>query len=214
MKFFSKDGLLEKSILISFVYYAISGLGLALTVKADIGVSSWNALILSISTLSSVKVGTITSIANISFLVLCFILDKDRTILKYLIMFLAQIGFGYVVNFFLYGILSSITLPTYVSQLAVFILGTVVSAYAVGRILYYKILQFPIENFCNLLAQRSKHSMKFYRYGFDIVSLIGSLVLTISFGLPIYIREGTIIALFLFSYIMAWSYEKKGIDKK
>ncbi|WEV44578.1 hypothetical protein OZX60_03830 [Streptococcaceae bacterium ESL0687] len=214
MDLIKKMSYTHKSLLISFIYYAVSGLGMAMSIKADIGVTCFNALLLSLSDILSIKVGTMSMLANISFLVLCFLLDRNKNMYQYLLMFVAQFCFGSVVNFFLYNLLGNLVLTNYFLKLGLFFLGLVVTCFGVGRILYYKILQFPIENFCNLLAARTNHSMKFYRYGIDVFGVSGSLILSFAFNLPIYVREGTIISLFLFSHIMSWSYGLKGISKK
>ncbi|WP_233278832.1 YczE/YyaS/YitT family protein [Floricoccus penangensis] len=213
MNFFTKLSYRQKALLISFFYYAVSGLGMSLSIKADIGVTCFNALILSMSDIFNMKVGTLTTISNLSFLLVCFILDKERSISRYLLMLVANLCFGYVVNFFYYSLLGPVTLNNYFMKVICFFIGLVVTCFAVGRILYYNTLKFPIENFCTLVSERTNHSMKFYRYCVDVVGFSGSLLLSFLFNLPIYVREGTVISLFLFSYIMSWSYERKGISK-
>ncbi|WEV60084.1 hypothetical protein OZX68_03930 [Streptococcaceae bacterium ESL0729] len=203
-----------KVLLISFMYYTISGLGMSMSIKADIGVTCFNALILSLSDIFSMKVGSMSMLANISFLIMCFLLDRKKNIYQYLLMLIAQLCFGSVVNFFLYNLLGGFVLTNYFLKLALFFVGLFVTCFGVGRVLYYKALQFPIENFCTLLERRSKHSMKFYRYGIDVIGVSGSLILSFAFSLPIYIREGTIISLFLFSHIMSWSYGLRGALEK
>lgn len=57
-----------KKVIQSILLYIVSAIGISLTLKADVGVSSFNAMNLSISEWTSIKVGTITFIANLIFL--------------------------------------------------------------------------------------------------------------------------------------------------
>lgn len=59
-----------KKILSSLFFYTLSGIGISLTLKADIGVSSFNSLNVAIASISEIKVGTITILMNTLFLIL------------------------------------------------------------------------------------------------------------------------------------------------
>lgn len=91
-----------KKILWSLFFYLISAFGISLTIKAAVGVSSFNSLNVALSEVTNLKVGTITTIINLSFLLVCWLLDKQRSWKGYLLMLSALLCFGTVINLILY----------------------------------------------------------------------------------------------------------------
>ena len=51
----------------SGIFYGLSAFGISLTIKAGVGVSSFNALNVTLATMSGIKVGTITTAINLGF---------------------------------------------------------------------------------------------------------------------------------------------------
>ncbi|MBS4750609.1 hypothetical protein GMA11_05675 [Granulicatella sp. zg-ZJ] len=194
-----------KQLAKSLIFYLISALGISLTIKANIGVSSFNALNVAVSDVTQIKVGTVTTGINFFFLSMCVFLDKQRTIKKYVLMIVSLICFGNVVNIILYSILANVHITIYPLQILTFILGTIIGGIGTGRVLYYGTLKFPIETLCQLLEAKTKLSFSFYRYSIDVVSVILSLGLSFYYHLPLYVREGTIISLFLLSSVIHWA---------
>ncbi|HAP4759005.1 TPA: hypothetical protein IUW94_002647 [Enterococcus faecalis] len=192
----------KKKIVLSFLFYLISALGISLTIQAGIGVSSFNAFNVTFATLTHLKVGTVTTAINLAFLGTCWLLDQQRKIQDYLIILVALIGFGFVINFFLYQLFGSLVFQNYLVKIVLFILGT-------GQVVALGVLQFPIEKFCTLISERTRYSFQFYRYLVDIFCVSLALGLSISYHLPIFVREGTVISLFLLSWVISWS-RKRG----
>lgn len=191
----------------SLFYYFISAVGISLTVKANVGVSSFNSLNVSIANLSTLQIGTVTTLLNISFLIGCVLLDKERSFPKYLLMLVAVMSFGEVINLVYYHLFSQFTIDSYLLNLILFLLGVVIAGFGTGQVLRLSLLKFPIESFCQLLAEKTSHSFSTYRYSVDIVCVSLSLILSFAFSLPIVVREGTIISLFLLSGVINWSKE-------
>jgi Predicted membrane protein len=194
-----------KKMIASLLFYVVSAFGISLTVVASVGVSSLNSLNLSLSEWTSVKVGTITTVINVSFLILCWLMDKQRTLIEYVTMLCALLLFGNVVNFFVYVVLAGIVMDQYSLRLVVFILGAVIGGFGTGQVLRLHYLKFPIEHFCNLLAEKTARNFQFYRYLVDVVCVVMSLVLTVILSLPLFVREGTVISLLLLSSVIHWS---------
>ena len=65
--------------------------------------------------------------------------------------------------------------------------------------IYYNIITFPLENVCIKISQMTKISFMKLRYLVDVFSLIISVGISVVGDLPIYVREGTIISMFLLS---------------
>ncbi|MDT2848366.1 DUF6198 family protein [Vagococcus carniphilus] len=191
----------------SLFYYFISAVGISLTIKANVGVSSFNSLNVSIANLSTLQIGTVTTLLNISFLIGCVLLDKERSFPKYLLMLVAVMSFGEVINLVYYHLFSQFTIDSYLLNLILFLLGVVIAGFGTGQVLRLSLLKFPIESFCQLLAEKTSHSFSTYRYSVDIVCVSLSLILSFAFSLPIVVRKGTIISLFLLSGVINWSKE-------
>ncbi|MGY3778398.1 YczE/YyaS/YitT family protein [Isobaculum melis] len=194
-----------KKLIKTFIFYVLSAFGISLTIKASIGVSSFNSMNVAIAEVLPIKVGTITTITNLAFLLFCFLLSKKNILKDYLLIFSALICFGLVINFFLYDILSPITIDAYFLNVGLFILGTGIAGFGTGRVLAIGVLKFPIEKFCELLATKTRHSFAWYRYGLDLLFVTTSLILSFVCHLPILVREGTLLSLFLLSGVISWS---------
>lgn len=198
-----------KKILSSLIYYIISAVGISVTIKAGIGVSSFNSLNVSLSNVTTIQVGTVTTIINLVFLLGSLLVDTDRKVKKYLLMSIATLNFGAVINFVYYHLFATIDLTSYGLKISLFILGVLIAGFGTGQVLRINKLVFPIESLCQLLANRTTLSFSYYRYGVDILCVLLSLIISISFSLPIVVREGTLISLFLLSGVINWSKQRK-----
>ena len=194
-----------KNILISLLFYLLSAFGISLTIKSNIGVSSFNSFNVALSNITSIKVGTITTIINLVFLIFCVLLNPENRIKNYLLMFFALVFFGVIINIFLYTLFESIILKNYFLRIITFIVGTFFAGMGTGKILKLGVFKFPIEYFCILLSDKTSKSFKFYRYSIDIICVLISIFISLNFKLPVFVREGTIISLLMLSGIISWS---------
>ncbi|MGN7408980.1 YczE/YyaS/YitT family protein [Sporosarcina sp. SAFN-010] len=194
-----------KKVFQSILLYIISAIGISLTLKADVGVSSFNAMNLSISEWTSIKVGSMTFIANLIFLIGYICLCKKKDLRKFALMFISILSFGMVINFFLYTIFGTFHVENYLIRIGLFIFGTILAGGATGIILSLNIIPFPIESLCLRMADLTKHSFSQYRYCVDLFSIILSISLSLLYNLPINIREGTLISFFLLSGIISYT---------
>ncbi|WP_039042010.1 YitT family protein [Sporosarcina sp. ZBG7A] len=194
-----------KKVIQSILLYIISAIGISLTLKADVGVSSFNAMNLSISEWTSIKVGSMTFIANLIFLIGYICLCKKKDLRKFALMFISILSFGMVINFFLYTIFGTFHVENYLIRIGLFIFGTILAGGATGIILSLNIIPFPIEILCLRMADLTKHSFSQYRYCVDLFSIILSISLSLLYNLPINIREGTLISFFLLSGIISYT---------
>ncbi len=199
-----------KKIIASILFYALSGVGISLTLKADIGVSSFNSLNVAVSSISDIKVGTVTFLFNSLFLLAYILLAKKKEPLKYALMFVSILCLGNIINFFSYTVFGGLQLDNYFLKLLVFVLGTVIAGSATGMVISLNILPFPIESVCIRLSEMSGAPFSRFRYGVDIISVSISLAISLFYHLPIFVREGTIISLFLLSGVI--SFTKKAYE--
>ncbi|HFU3699187.1 hypothetical protein HO710_00210 [Streptococcus suis] len=189
-----------KKTTLSLLFYLLSAFGISLTIKANIGVSSFNSLNVALSNWLNLEVGTITGYMNLFFLITTYMFDSNRNKMDYFLMILSVILLGFTINYFVYYLLSSFTIDSYICNIGLFILGTILAGIGTGRIQYFGLIKFPIETFCQLLESKSKIPFPFFRYGIDIVCISSSILISSLTNLPLFVREGTIISLILLSY--------------
>jgi uncharacterized membrane protein YczE len=187
----------------SYIFYLISALGISLTIKAQIGVGSFNSMNVAIADASQIKIGTITTVLNLSFLLLYMRLTHFRLIPKYLIQGFSVMIFGVFINFFTYDVLGFLEVSSYLLRILLMVVGTTISGMSVGMIISYNAITFPIESVCKELSDMTSISFMRYRYGVDLLSIAVSLLVSFSFNLPLYVREGTLISFVLLSSTMS-----------
>ncbi len=186
-------------IIKSYIFYAISAFGVSLTITANVGVSSFNAMNLSFSLASGIKVGTITTFFNLLFLIGYMIMTKFEHKLKYLVQGLSVLLFGSLINFYSYTLLADFHPTFYPLRILIIAIGTIIGGGAVGMVIHYNLITFPIESLCLALSEKTSFSFIKYRMGIDIFSIMISLIVTVIFHAPLVVREGTIISMLLLS---------------
>lgn len=191
------------AFVLSLIFYTLTGFRISLTIMANIGVSSYNALNLSLANLFSLKIGTMTIIVNSLFLIWYIILTKGKNYQSYLMQAVSVFSLGYVINFFTYQLLGNIHLTSYPAKLALFILGATLAGIGTGMVLNLKTLAFPIESVCDVLAKKGPYSFSQLRYSVDIFSVLISVTLSLLLGDSLFVREGTLISLLLLSFVIS-----------
>jgi len=205
-----------RKIMKSYLLYLVSAFGISLGVIANVGVSSYNSMNLAIATASGIKIGTATIIFNALFLILYMILTRFSEKPKYLIQLIAVLMFGSLINFFTYKVLGDIHNLSYLQSLLLIAVGTIIGGCAIGGIIYYNVITFPLESLCVELAAISKLTFVKIRYAVDIICIVISISMSLMYALPLYVREGTLISMVLLSYAMNFSkntFEKFGKAK-
>lgn len=190
-------------LIISLLFYTLTGFGISLSILANVGVSSFNSLNLSLSELSSIQIGTMTTLVNGLFLLIFILLTRGKLITNYLIQAVSVLSLGQVINFFVYSVFADLVLTDYFSRLGLFILGTIIGGFGTGMVLNLGVLAFPIESVCQVLAEKWQRTFASLRYGVDIVSVTLSILISIIASGPLFVREGTIISLLLLSFTIS-----------
>ncbi len=194
-----------KKVIQSILLYIVSAIGISITLKAGIGVSGFNAMNLSISEWTSIKVGTITFIANLIFLIVYICLSEKKDFRKFTLMFISILFFGMVINFFLYTIFGTIHIENYLVRVGLFIFGVILAGGTTGIILSLDIIPFPIESLCLRIAELTKLTFSQYRYSVDLFSILLSITISLLYNVQFNIREGTIISFFFLSGIISYT---------
>lgn len=174
----------------------------ALTLKAAIGVGAWDALAQTGYEVTGIEVGTIGMCCNFLciFIQILVLRKKFRPI--QLLQIPVCILLGVIVNFMLYEVYSSFTIDSYWMNVVLLIIGYIVSAFAVGMVMVLDIVTFALEGACMAVSKVSGKKFHVLRQGVDVVSIILVIVISLMANVPLAVREGTIIGMFLFGPMM------------
>lgn len=192
----------------SLVLILIMSLGLSFQIKASLGQSIFNTLAVTLSSLSNLKVGTIINILNICFWFSSVPIRKSRPNTSDLLQIFAVLLNGIFINLFINNILSMLVLDTYVPNLALFVIGILLTSSSLGLLIAIGVVKFPFESLCLEIEEKYYLSFTRIRFGFDILFIIIIAFMTLFFKTPLVLREGTLISLLCLSKLIGVFYEK------
>lgn len=192
----------------SIFFYMFTAVGISLVIEAAVGVSCLDAMNLSISEISKFKIGTLTIFSNFLFIIGDIIITRFSNPIKYVLQGISILVLGIVINIIIYYIFPHVNINNYSIKLFLYILGTLIAGVSIGAIIKLNFLSFPVENFCLTISEKYKISFVKIRYSIDVIALIASIILSYSFELPFFIREGTIIGMIMFSPIVSFTKDK------
>lgn len=201
-----------KKYILSYLFYTIAAFGVSISIVANVGVSSYNAMNLSVASVMDIKIGTMTIFFNMLFLLAFMILTNFKKKLMYLIQTISVLMFGSLINFYVYFVFKEQTVHFYPLGILLIILGTIIGGTSIGIIVHLNKITFPVESLCLKLSEITPLSFVKLRYGVDILAIAIALVLFLTGGSDLYIREGTVISMLLLSPVMNFS--KSRLDKK
>ena len=184
--------------IISTLCVIIVGIGASLALKAAVGVGAWDALSQSISGGISIKVGTISMILNVSCVLIQLIILKKEFKLIHLSQILVAVLLGSVVNFMFYGVYAQFTFNNYFINIGLLLLGVLFCAIGVSLIMAIDFISFPLEACCMVISKKLNKKFGMIRQLVDILSIIFALGLAFIFNQSITVREGTVIAMFIY----------------
>lgn len=194
---------IKKSLFTAF-FIIVAATGVALGLKAAVGVGAWDAFSQATSMVTGIKVGTFSMMMNIScVLVQVVVLKKDFKMISFLQIFMA-ILLGFFVNIVFYEVLANVIIDSYLINMAIYMGSLLIIIMAVALIMSINFLSFPLEAACMAIATKTRLKFGTIRQLVDIFSIIGALVIAVSFQNPIPVREGTIIGMLLFGPLIAW----------
>lgn len=177
-------------------------MGVALMMKADVGLGAFDAMNSSLSNITHIKVGTMTTYTNmLIFLLQILILRKEfkkTQFLQVLLIFML----GEIINIFYYQIFR-FEVSGYILKIMTFILGSLITSFGVAVLVNLDIVATPAEGLSTAIAKKSKFNFSQIRFALDVIVITFTLVITILFSLPMLLREGTIIGAIVFNISLA-----------
>lgn len=187
--------------ILSIAMFTLAAAGIALTLKANVGVGSFNSFNASMAHALGVKVGTIVMVVNVLCVIGQLVLQRSDFHWRQWLQIPASFILGEGTNLFYYDIYSVFESPHYLVNLLILVLGVLTCCVSMGIILRLNFVSLPLEGFCHVLAKKKGWAFGKVRQSVDIVSVTLSLLTTL-FGLPLLVREGTLITLFLFAPVI------------
>jgi uncharacterized membrane protein YczE len=179
--------------------------GISLTVIANVGIASVNAFSSTLSDVTHIKIGFFIILINTLFSILYFILTKGKYVINTLIQILSINILGFVVNFFVYTVFDNLNVTSYIVNVLILVLGIVITAVGVSVVTLLNVITFSIESACHTLEKLGILSFFKARMSVDIIFISLSIIFYFVFETTLYIREGTLIAMILFSSIMKYT---------
>lgn len=196
----------KKQLLIFITFIIVGAFGESLNYVANVGVSPYEALALTLNYITHIEVGTIAFSLNCLFIVLQLLFlrkIKVSVLLQIPVCFLQSL----VINFFTYNVLGGLTL-NYPMRIVLLFIGLTISAISLGMVLSVAVVVFPLEGFLTLFADKFHLNFAKLRQIVDVVLVVICVALSFFLKLDFAIREGTIIAAMIYSPIMGYTMKK------
>lgn len=204
----AEKSFLTKRFIALVICVLLTGVGASLMIKADIGVGAWDALAMSIGSLTGIEVGTVGMMMNITCIILQILILKKSFKIKNLLQIPLSILIGIVVNYILYRLFSEIEIDNYFINLAMMLFGLIIVCFSISAIMLIDLITFPLEGLSMSIVLKSKYTFGIVRQFFDVFCVSASLGMTFLLHTPLTVREGTIISMLLFgpvvTIIMKW----------
>ncbi len=172
-------------------------LGSALSVKANLGISTISTLPFVLSLTEKLTIGQFTIVFHFVMVLLQIILLRKRFKPIHLIQLPVAFLFGYLVDFSIY-ITSWLTPAVYHYRFILMLISCVLAAVGVSMELAADVIVLPPEGATNAIADVTKIEFGKIKIGFDAAVVALSCIFSIYFFDTIHgVREGTLVAVFL-----------------
>lgn len=204
-------------LLLSLLFYCLTGMGISLTIVGGVGVSSFNAANVALADVLNVNVGLVTIGVNLAFALSYAALTRFRYPKHYAIQIIALLCLGRVIDFFTYQVFASLAPASYLERMGLLVAGTLTGGISTGMVLNLKTITFPVENTCDELSKLTKIAFAKFRYAVDVASVLVSVSLSLIYKIPFYAREGTVLSLFLLTAAISgirWAYQRLSAGNK
>ncbi len=184
-------------VLLYVVGLMVLALGVAFSINSKLGISPVNSLPYVLSQITKVEMGTCV-IVVFSLFILVQILIKGKDFQR---INLSQLIFSTLFGFFVDGakaLLGNFTLPTYLGQLAMLLMGVVIIALGISLYLDARLVPMPAEGMTLALADKKNKPLNQVKTWTDSILVALSILLSLIFLGGLYgVREGTVLSALL-----------------
>lgn len=187
-----------KKLIYFIVLIICISFGITLTMKANIGIGAWDALAQSGSDITSIPVGTVMMLLNFGCVFIQVILLKKEFKFKHVLQIPLSIFIGYLVNYFYYDLFGNLIVNDYITRVVLLFCGYVINSFVVAGIMMLDVVTFALEGACKVISDKYHLSFSKFRQLIDILSIVIVIILSFTFHIDLYVREGTIIGMLTF----------------
>ena len=206
-----------RNLLVTILALLGSGLGIAFSIKADIGVSAYDGFNTVLGSIFSIQVGTMMIICNTICVLIQLVILKREFSPRRLLQFIPVFSLGYIVNFVIYTWLSDVELTNYFMKLGLFIAGQVLCAFSIGILLAINYVSFSLEPAVMEVANVFGWNFAKSRQRLDLILIALNVLLAFIFQKDMVVREGTILGMLIYTPVMNIAFEwmkKKLLQEK
>ncbi|MFV0396249.1 MAG: hypothetical protein ACK5LC_18010 [Coprobacillaceae bacterium] len=206
-----------KKTMVLIMSIIIVAIGSSLTLKAAVGLGALEALGQSLHDISKIPVGTCGMILNFICIGLQIVILKRSFKYTQLLQIPLNILLGFIVNIFIYDVLSTITINSYILNIIILLIGYLICAFSIGALIALDIVTFSLEATCLAISDLLKKEFYIVRQVVDGILIIICIILSLLYDIPISVREGTIIGMIVLApitqyAIKMWTVLLKKID--
>jgi len=191
----------KRLLLCIFLLIALA-FGVAVTLRLAVGIGAWDAVAMSGSLITGIRVGTVGMILNLSCIAVQLIVLKKDFKIKHALQVLLVLTLGYAINFFFYDVLGGVYISSYFIRVILFIFACAYLAFIVSVIMLLDVVTPSLEGACRVIS--NKTGIKFYilRQGVDVACIILAVIMSFAFSIPLAVREGTVIGMIMFGPLL------------
>lgn len=191
-----------RRVLVCLIMLVLVSFGVALTLKAAVGVGAWDAFSQSISNLTGIQVGTVTMLLNFACVGIELIVLKGKININLIMQVIISMVIGFGVNFFYYDILGNVEIQSYFVRIVLLVAGLTINAITGGCLMMLNLGTFAVEGACKTIGDKIGKPFHKLRQGVDVISVIGCVLMVLLTGVPLTVREGTVIGLLIYGPLM------------
>lgn len=180
------------------------GLGCATTMIAAIGVGPWDALNQTISILTRVQVGFISTYLNcLCVIVQLLILRRKFTLLHYMQVPLS-IFLGTVINYIYYSVFGGVPFDSIVTSYIMFVLATIVVTFGVAVVMTTNLVTMALEGACTAVGNIINKKMHTLRQFVDVICVIVVFITAYVLDITLVMGVGTIVSAIIFGPLIGF----------
>ena len=197
-----------KHLLIEIVGLILVAIGAAGIMKVALGTGAYDALALSISSVTAIEVGTVGLITNC----ICIVLQIVMLRKKYRLMFLLQIPvsflMGMTINYFYYTVFAGMNSDSYIIRMILLFVFIIICSFGDAMMIASGMIGLPVESTCMIFAKNLKMEFGKVRQLADVVFIILIFICWFFFHAIFPMREGTIILALTFGPLLGYFTKK------
>ena len=188
-----------KHLLIEFVGLILVAIGAAGIMKVALGTGAYDALALSISSVTAIEVGTVGLITNCICIALQIVMLRKKYLLQIPVSFLM----GITINYFYYTVFAGMNSDSYMIRMILLFVFIIICSFGDAIMTASGMIGLAVESTCMIFAKNLKMEFGKVRQLADVVFIILIFICWFFFHAVFPMREGTIILAFTFGPLLA-----------